>query len=53
MDEDHEVVCVADEFHDRTPGTSMLGARPLRSECFPLGGEVLIQHGQGDVGQQR
>ena len=52
-DHDHEVVRVADESHDRFPGAATLGARPFRSERFPLACEVLVQHGQGDVGQQR
>ena len=53
VDHDHEVVRVADESHGRDPGTSTLGASPLRAERFPLGGEVLVEDRQGDVGQQR
>jgi hypothetical protein len=52
-DEDHEVVGVADELHDRTTSAPVLGACPCRTQRRVLGGEVFIQHGQGDVGQQR
>jgi hypothetical protein len=53
VDHDHEVVGVADEFHNRTASASMLDAAPFRSERLPLGVEVLIENGQGDAGQQR
>jgi hypothetical protein len=51
-DHDHEVVRVADQPHDRATSAAMLDTPPLRSERFPLAGEALVQHGQGDVGQQ-
>lgn len=53
VDHDHEVVRVSDEPHGRFPGAAALGASPFRAERFPLRGEVLVQHGQSDVGQQR
>jgi hypothetical protein len=49
VDHDHEVVGIADEFHDRTAGAAMLDAAPFRYERLPLGVEVLIENGQGDA----
>src|ERR1700694_2128033 len=48
-DEDHEVVRVADEPHDRATGAAMLAACPFRAERLVLACEMLVQHGQGDV----
>ena len=45
MDHDHEVVGVADEFHDRAAGAAMLDASPFRSERLPLVLEVLVENG--------
>src|SRR5215207_5787366 len=53
VDHNHEVVGAADELHDRAPGAAMLDAPPFRPERLPFGVEVLIENGQGDVGQQR
>jgi Iap family predicted aminopeptidase len=50
---DHEVVGVTDELHDRAAAAAMLDARPFRAKRCPFGSEVLVQHGQGDVEQQR
>jgi hypothetical protein len=44
MDDDHEVVGVADELHDRASGAAMLDAAPVRSERLPFGAEVLIEN---------
>ena len=53
-DEDDEVVGVADETVVRQAvAASFLSLLLDRHRRLPLPGEVIIQHGQGDVGQQR
>ncbi len=52
VDHDTEIVCVADDFHGRNSGASMLGTCPFRAERLPLRGEVLVENGQGDIAEQ-
>ena len=52
-DHHDEIIRIADESIGRDAFTAPLGARPARAERFPLAREVLVQHRQCDVGQQR
>ena len=48
-----EIIGVADESHDGFAGAATFGAGPCRTERHPFPGEVLVQAGQRDVGEQR
>lgn len=40
--QDHEIVRITDETHDRVAGAPMPSTLPLGAQCRPLRGEVLI-----------
>src|SRR5690606_3131920 len=53
MNEDDEVVRVADQFHHRASGTPVLRACPCRAERIPLTLEMPVQARQDDIRQKR
>ena len=48
---DNEIIRIADQMHHGVTSAAMLAPHPVRAESIPLGSEMFVQHGEGNIGE--